>query len=515
MKRFGLTLLTAFVGGAMALGTYKVIENRYSANMSFEDKQKVYFASNHIAPAAANLSSGGQPDFVQAAASVTPAVVYIRTTYSSQSEGSDQQSQLQQMFGDMFGQHMRPQSGVQMASGSGVIISPDGYIVTNNHVVEKAEKIEITTNDHRNFRAKVIGTDPNTDLALIKIDADNLPIVKLGNSDAVKVGEWVLAVGNPFKLTSTVTAGIVSAKGRGIGIIGSEDNQDEQSPFGRTSNSGQPRLNKAIESFIQTDAAINPGNSGGALVNTNGELIGINSAIASHTGSYEGYGFAIPVNLAKKVLNDIQKYGAVKRGYVGISFTAIDQDNADRLHTDKSSGLYVDDVIPGGGADQAGIQKGDVITKVDGNNAYQTSDLEETVGRLQPGDKVNLTVARGNENKNFTVTLKADVPKPELVVNKSSEELFNKIGASFMPLNARQKAQFHVNGGVIVTQVREGGLFDATDVPVGSVITQINRTPIASVADMNRALGNLQNGLLTISGYGPDGTRLRTALEVR
>ena len=325
----------------------------------------------------------------------------------------------------------------------------------------------------------------------------------------------MLAVGNPFKLTSTVTAGIVSAKGRGIGIIGSEDNQDEQSPFGRTQNTGQPRLNKGIESFIQTDAAINPGNSGGALVNTNGELIGINSAIASHTGSYEGYGFAIPINLAKKVLNDIQKYGAVKRGYVGISFTELNQDNADALHTDKTVGLYVDQVVPDGGAEQAGIKTGDIITKVDGNNAYESSDLQETVGRLQPGDKINLTVARGNETKNFTVTLKADVPKPALAVNKSSEELFNKIGASFMPLNARQKAQFHVNGGVIVTQVREGGLFDATDVPVGSVITQINRTPIASVADMNRALGNLQNGLLTISGYGPDGTRLRTALEVR
>ena len=515
MKRFGLTLLTAFVGGAMALGAYKVIENRYSANMSIEDKQKVYFTSNRTAPAAtAMLSSSGQPDFVQAAAAVTPAVVYIRTTYS-QSEGSDQQSQMQQMFGDMFGQHMRPQSGPQMASGSGVIISPDGYIVTNNHVVEKAEKIEITTNDHRNFRAKVIGTDPNTDLALIKIDAENLPIVKLGNSDEVKVGEWVLAIGNPFKLTSTVTAGIVSAKGRGIGIIGSEDNQDEQNPFGRTSNTGQPKLNKAIESFIQTDAAINPGNSGGALVNTNGELIGINSAIASHTGSYEGYGFAIPVNLAKKVLNDIQKYGAVKRGYVGISFTAIDQDNAEALHTDKSSGLYVDDVVPGGGAEQAGLQKGDIITKVDGNNAYESSDLQETVGRLQPGDRVNLTVARGNETKNFTVTLKADVPKPVLALNKSSEELFNKIGASFMPLNAMQKARFHVNGGVVVTQVREGGLFDATDVPQGSIVTQINRQPINSINDMDRVLGNLRNGVLTISGFYPDGTRLRSAIELR
>ena len=515
MKKFGLTLFAALVGGAMALGGYKVIENKYAGNMSFEDKQKVYFTSNHLTPATNTVSSAGQVDFVQAAAAVTPAVVYIRTTYSNK-EQDDQQSELQQMFGNMFGQRVRPQQGVQMASGSGVIISPDGYIVTNNHVVDKAEKIEIVTNDHRNFKAKVIGTDPNTDLALIKIDGHDLPIVKLGNSDNVRVGEWVLAVGNPFRLTSTVTAGIISAKGRNINIIGNEDQDENQSPFGRTQyQPQQPKLNKAIESFIQTDAAINPGNSGGALVNTNGELIGINSAIASHTGSYEGYGFAIPINLAKKVLDDIQKYGAVKRGYVGISFKALDEDVADALHIDKSAGLYVDDVIPGGGAAQAGLEKGDIITKVEGANAYESSDLQEPVGRLEPGDKIHLTVSRGNETKNFTVTLKANAPEPKVAVSKSTEELYNRIGASFAPLNAAQKAKFHVNAGVMVTQVREGGLFETTEVSVGSVITQINRQPIASVDDLDHALSNLHNGLLIISGYYPDGTRLRSTIEVQ
>ncbi len=515
MKKFGLTLLTAFVGGAMALGAYKVIENKYAGNMSFEDRQKVYYTSNHLPSGSNVVSSTGQPDFVQAAAAVTPAVVYIRTTYASQAQ-NEQQSQLQQMFGDMFGQRMRPQ-GPQMASGSGVIISPDGYIVTNNHVVDKAEKIEVVTNDHRNFKAKVIGTDPNTDLALIKIEGNNLPIVKLGNSDAVRVGEWVLAVGNPFKLTSTVTAGIVSAKGRGIGIIGSEENQDDsQNPFGRTQNVEQrPTANKAIESFIQTDAAINPGNSGGALVNTNGELIGINSAIASHTGSYEGYGFAIPINLAKKVLDDIEKYGAVKRGYVGITFTAIDEDNAEKLHTDKSSGLYVDQVLPGSGAAQAGIQQGDIISKVEGSPAYASSDLQERVGRLQPGDKVHLTVLRGNEEKAFTVTLKADAPAPRVAVSKSAEELFNKLGASFAPLNNSQKAKFHVNGGVVITQVRSGGMFDSIDVPVGSVITSINKQRINSVADIDRAITNLRNGNLVITGYYPDGTSFNNIFQVQ
>ncbi len=512
MKKLGLTLITAFVGGAMALGSYKLIENKYASNMSFEDKQKVYFASNHLT--APTVSSTGMADFTEAAAAVTPAVVYIRTTYSSKGQ-DDQQSQMQRMFGDMFGQRV-PSQGPQMASGSGVIISPDGYIVTNNHVVEKADKIEIVTNDHQNFLAKVIGTDPNTDLALIKIDGHNLPIVKLGNSDNVKVGEWVLAVGNPFRLTSTVTAGIVSAKGRGIGIIGSEDNQDEnQSPFGRTQMREQPRLNKAIESFIQTDAAINPGNSGGALVNTNGELIGINSAIASHTGSYEGYGFAIPINLAKKVLDDIEKYGAVKRGYVGISFKELDQDAAEQLHVDKTVGLYVDQVVPGSGAEDAGIQKGDIISKVEGNTVYESSDLQERVGRLQPGDKIHLTVLRGNEEKNFAVTLHADIPTPKVAVSKSSEVLFNKFGASFIPLDAQQKAKFHINGGVVVTQVREGGLFDYTEVPVGSVITEINKQPIASIGDIDHVLNNLKHGVLAISGYYPDGTRLRSTIELQ
>jgi serine protease Do len=482
--------------------------------MSFEDQQKVYYAtSNHLTPAASNLSSAGQVDFTEAAAEVTPAVVYIRTTYSNQAS-DEQQSQLQQMFGNMFGQGGRQQMP-EMASGSGVIISPDGYIVTNNHVVDRAEKIEVVTNDHQNFKAKVIGTDPNTDLALIKIEGNNFPIVKLGNSDAVKVGEWVLAVGNPFRLTSTVTAGIVSAKGRNINIIGNEDNQ-EGNPFGRTQYQQTPKLNQAIESFIQNDAAINPGNSGGALVNTNGELIGINSAIASHTGSYEGYGFAIPINLAKKVLNDIQKFGAVKRGYVGISFKALDEDVAAEFHTDRTAGLYVDHVMPDGGAAQAGLQAGDIITKVEGNKAYAESDLQETVGRLEPGDKIHLTVLRGNEEKNFTVTLKANKPAPERVaVTKSTEELFNRIGASFVPLNAAQKAKFHVNAGVVVTQVRDGGLFDYTEVPVGSVITQINKEPIAGIEDMDHALSNLQHGILTISGYYPDGSKLRSTIQIQ
>jgi len=510
MKKFGLTLLTAFIGGAMALGTYKVIENKYADNMTFQEKQKVYFTSNPSAPI---VSSAGEVGFVQAAAAVTPAVVYIRVTYSDKGGSGDDQNQLQQLFGNMFGQQQRPQ-GAQEASGSGVIISPDGYIVTNNHVVDNADKITVNTNDHRTFQAKVIGTDPNTDLALIKVDASNLPIVKFGNSDDAKVGEWVLAVGNPFNLTSTVTAGIVSAKGRNIGIIGNEDNQDEN-PFGRTRNQGQ-RSNKAIESFIQTDAAINPGNSGGALVNTKGELIGINSAIASHTGSYEGYGFAIPINLAKKVLNDIERFGAVKRGFVGVSFRELNPDVAQELKLNTNTGLYVNTLVPGGGAEQAGIRAGDIIEKVEGSPVYESSDLQERVGELQPGDKIHLTVLRDGNEKDFTVTLKADAAPPAATVaSKSSAELFNKLGASFTPIGKEQKTRLHVNSGLVVTQVRPGRLFDETEIPVGSVITSINRHPITSIADMDNAITNTRNGLLVISGVYPDGTSFNNTFQVQ
>lgn len=511
MKKVGLTLLTAFVGGAMALGTYKIFEKKNADDMTFEERQKVYFTSNPM-----TVSSAGSVDFTQAAAAVTPAVVYIRTTYSSQQGNGGGSSPFDDMFGDFFGQRMRPR-GPQQASGSGVIISPDGYIVTNNHVVEKADKITVNLNDHRTFQAKVVGTDPSTDLALIKISGNDLPIVKLGNSDDAKVGEWVLAVGNPFNLNSTVTAGIVSAKGRNIGIIGSENNDEDSNPFGmRQRQSQQPRLNKAIESFIQTDAAINPGNSGGALVNTKGELIGINAAIASHTGSYEGYGFAIPINLAKKVLNDIKQFGSVKRGYIGVSFRELNDDAAKDLGISRNTGLYVSELVDGGGAEAAGVRKGDIITKVEGNPVYESSDLQERVGRLQPGDKINITVLRDGSEKNLTVTLKGEAAAPKsAAVSKSAEELFNKLGASFQPLTKAQKAKFHVNNGVVVTQVRPGRLFYETDIPVGSIITNINKQPINSIADIDKAITNLRNGNLIITGIYPDGTSFNNMFQVQ
>jgi VCBS repeat-containing protein len=252
------------------------------------------------------------------------------------------------------------------------------------------------------------------------------------------------------------------------------------------------------------------------LVNTRGELIGINSAIASHTGAYEGYGFAIPINLAKKVLNDIQKYGSVKRGYVGVSFTELDPDIAAQLKTSVTTGLYVRDIVPNGGAERAGIKKGDIIVKVEGSPVYESSDLQERVGELKPGDKINLTVLRDGSDKNFSVTLKGDLPpRVEVAGNKSSAELFNKLGASFVPLSREQKSKFRVNSGVMVTQVRPGRLFDDTEIPVGSVITSINKKPINSIADMDGAISSTRNGLLVISGYYPDGTSFHNTFQVQ
>ncbi|MGI4751086.1 MAG: Do family serine endopeptidase [Janthinobacterium lividum] len=513
MKRIGLSLMTAILGGAIAVGAYKVVETKNTDASTFEDRQNVYFASNHIAPL---MSSAGTVDFTQAAAAVTPAVVYIRTTYAA-SPGGGGQDQMEQMFGDMFGMGRRRQQSntPQRASGSGVIISTDGYIVTNNHVVEKADKIEITTNDHRQFSAKVIGTDPNTDLALIKISATNLPVVKFGNSDDAKVGEWVLAVGNPFNLTSTVTAGIVSAKGRNVGIIGHEDDQEQGNPFADRTQSSGPALNKGIESFIQTDAVINPGNSGGALVNTKGELIGINSAILSHTGSYEGYGFAIPINLAKKVLNDIEHFGKVKRGYVGVQFVELNPDIAQEKGIKTTNGLLVNELVQGGGAQQAGIRKDDIITKVDGITVYESSDLQEKVARLQPGDKISLTVLRDGKEQTFSVALKADNSSALVTTRtKSAEEVYNKLGASFAPLSSAQKQKYHMTSGVLVTQVHQGRMFDQLEIENGSVITSINKVPVNSPADIDKALSDIKGGSLFISGIRPDGSRFNNGYQM-
>lgn len=510
MRKIGIIVMAALIGGASAIGAYKFLE-RKSSGLSFGEQQNVLFASNPV-----KVSSTGAVDFVQAAAAVSPAVVHIKTSYgSTSSEGSNSRrgggSPLD-MFDDLFGGGGRGQMqrAPRAASGSGVILTPDGYIVTNNHVVENADKIEVILSNKRKVLAKVIGTDPNTDLALIKIEETNLPVVKMGNSDNVQIGEWVLAVGFPLNLQTTVTAGIVSAKGRSIGILGRQQQQPTQEEYEEYQRTGKytPKANSSIESFIQTDAAINPGNSGGALVNANGELIGINAAIASQTGTNEGYGFAIPVNLAKKVLDDFRKYGSVKRGYIGVSFRPLDADYAEELKIKDINGLYVNEVLANGAGAAAGIKQGDIIKKVDGVEVFDSPDLQEKIGRLSPGDKVELTVLRDGSLKNIGVTLKGEnsvgVNTSKLAA-KSTGTSIDVLGASFEPAPAQVKARYGVNNGVVVSAIESGKLFDSWEIPKGVLITSVNGTPVNSAKDVQRALPVSKNGMTMISGVGPQG----------
>lgn len=507
MKKIGLIVFAAFLGGAVAIGAYKLLE-RNNDSFSLTEKQNMMFANNPI-----KISSTGAVDFVQAAAAVSPAVVHIKTTYGSNSANEVESDN---GFGDLFdffGGGGRRSMQPRAASGSGVILTADGYIATNNHVVDKADKIEVILSNRRKVMAKVIGKDPNTDLALIKIDETDLPFVKMGNSDNVQIGEWVLAVGFPLDLQTTVTAGIVSAKARDIGILRREQQgytREEMMEMQRTGVRPERPGSNAIESFIQTDAAINPGNSGGALVNANGELIGINSAIASQTGRNEGYGFAIPVNLAKKILEDFKQYGSVKRGYIGVSFQALDADAAERLKIKDINGLYVNSVSPNGAAAASGIKEGDIIKKVDGKEIYDSPDLQEKIGRLRPGDKVTLAVLKTDGSlKNVVITLKPEssvsLASSKKVATVPTGTTVAKLGASFAPASAAVKAKYKATSGVVVTEVEPGKLFDYFDVTKGLLITTINGKPVNSSADVEKALTTSGNGKTTIAGFGENG----------
>ncbi|SEN62832.1 serine protease, S1-C subfamily, contains C-terminal PDZ domain [bacterium A37T11] len=523
MRKIGITLLAAIVGGTIAVGGYKFFEAKQQNTMSFEERQDLHYASNP----SAITSSAGNLDFTQAAAAVSPAVVHIKTTYDRGGAGQDDDSYnpFEEFFGIPRGR--RQQAQPAMASGSGVIISDDGYIVTNNHVVEDADKIDVVLTDKRTFEAKVIGRDPNTDLALIKVTAKGLPIVKLGNSDNVQIGEWVLAVGYPLGLESTVTAGIVSAKGRSIGILNNAPRERQQQmprgwgqPQEDQDQSNQALINTAIESFIQTDAVINKGNSGGALVNAAGELVGINSAIASPSGYYAGYGFAVPVDLVKKIADDFVKFGRVKRGLIGISFRELSPEYAKQLGISEINGLYVNEVVPGGGAEKAGIRKGDIVTKLDGKLIYTSSDLQEKVYRLSPGDKVRLAFKRGGKEQEVTVTLKEDegatkTAQVDAAKKRSATQIYNKLGAGFIPATAQQKKQLGITSGVVVSQVQEGGLFDENDVPRGMVISKINGRPVNNVDEVENALGEGKEGYVRLEGITPDGGRITATFPVQ
>ncbi|MBR3565296.1 MAG: trypsin-like peptidase domain-containing protein [Paludibacteraceae bacterium] len=326
------------------------------------------------------INNGTNLDFTAAAEMSVNAVVHVKTTYQSQQYNSDP------LIDFFFGRPMQPETRMTQASGSGVIISNDGYIVTNNHVIDKARQIQVVLNDKRTYLATLVGTDPNTDIALLKIDENDLPYLNFGNSDSLQVGEWVLAIGNPFNLTSTVTAGIVSAKARNINIINAD---------------------MKIESFIQTDAAVNPGNSGGALVNTRGELVGINTAIASQTGSYSGYSFAVPAAIVNKVVSDLKLYGTVQRGLMGVQIMDITSDLKQRMHLTTMQGVFVANVISNSAAAKAGLQVGDVITAIDGKTIDGTAQLQEAVGQHRPGDIIEVRYIRNGQTQSTQMELQA------------------------------------------------------------------------------------------------------------
>lgn len=475
-KNIFIGLLIASLGGFVGVASYKFFEDKGPSTIT--EKQKVQFAS---LPTYAEPDGG--TDFTVAAAKTVPAVVHIKVTMSA----SPQANYIDPIFRDFFGDGGFPfgQRGPSMGSGSGVIISADGYIVTNNHVVNGADKIEVVLNDKRSYKGKVIGTDPNTDLALVKIEADNLPFVVYGNSDNVKIGEWVLAVGNPLNLTSTVTAGIVSAKGRNINIIGEDGSK---TPF-------------PIESFIQTDAAVNRGNSGGALVNTRGELVGINTAIASQTGMYAGYSFAVPVNLVKKVMDDLLEYGKVQRAFLGVQIQEVNSDVAKEKGLKSTRGVLVARVNDGGAAELAGVQSGDVITSVAGVEVNSSSELMEQVGRHRPGDKIEIKVIRENKDKILAVVLRGEDNTTEFK-KKESININNLLGAEFQDLSASEKKNLRIENGVKISSLKSGKM-SSVGIRSGFIVTRLNNKTVSSADDVDNIVNSSENNMIMIEGVYP------------
>jgi Do/DeqQ family serine protease len=439
---------------------------------------------------------GTAVDFTVPAAAATPAVVHINITTNAKQVNNNLPNKKQpnnpfsdlfddDMFNQLFGRrnNIIPE---QKASGSGVIISEDGYIVTNNHVVDNADVINVTLSNKKTYKAKVIGTDPSYDLAVIKIEAAGLPFLLYGNSDDVKIGQWVLAIGYPLNLETTVTAGIVSAKARSLGL-NKDKNGDTKS---------------GVESFIQTDAAVNMGNSGGALVNTDGKLIGINSAIASPTGYYSGYSYAIPVNIVKKVVDDLIKFGTVQRGFLGVSYvdaSGMTEDDKKRQGIPvNAEGVYALDVPLDGGAYAAGIRKGDVIKTVNGVDITTGAELQGVISRFKPGDKLPVTYLRNGKEMSTIVTLKNKAGNFETV---KSDMVLEALGADFANLDSKKARDYGVSGGVVVKKINDGALNDQTRMKDGFVILKVNDKSVKTVDDLRSAIGAEKN--ITISGFYP------------
>ena len=444
-KLLGLVAAVAALSALFSVAAYRFVEQRnyWSGQDDKYAKYSSYYDAIFSDRAQKRFQSSAPTNFVKAAAITASAVVNIKA-----SESANQNSQ----------------GEVNTSTGSGVIISPDGYIVTNNHVLEGSSEIEVALNDRRKFIAKVIGSDPLTDLALIKIETQNLPAIVFGNSDSLLIGEWVLAVGNPFELNSTVTAGIVSAKARNINII-----EDASS----------------IESFIQTDAVVNPGNSGGALVNTNGELVGINTAIITHSGQYEGYSFAIPSNLVQKVIRDIREFGVVQRGFLGISIDEVSDEIAKEVGLPSPDGVYVSRTTPDGAGEKAGLQGGDIIISCNGAIVKSMPEFQELIGRFRPGNTVALEFLRNGNKQKASVTLRNDSNATNIVTTKT-ERVLKRLGVELRELSSSQKKK--IPNGAIVNSVARGSIVGSTNMEPGFVITKINGVDVNNVQEASDIL---------------------------
>ena len=458
-------VVASLIGGAISVAIYSNLTN----------KQTAYVPSDSTLQGARpmQVSYSGMVDFTAAASATVDAVVHvkIRSQYTVVENP---------IYNFLFGRpNYQQQEMPVVASGSGVIISRDGYIVTNNHVVEGADALEVTLDDNRTFTAKVIGADPTTDIALIKIDGDNFPFIPWGNSDNLKVGEWVLAIGNPFNLASTVTAGIVSAKARNINII---------------------NKNTAIEAFIQTDAAVNPGNSGGALVNTAGELVGVITAIASPTGSFSGYSFAVPERIARKIVSDLMEYGTVQRAFIGISINEVTSETAQKNGVTSLKGVYVSSVADGGAAAEAGIKAGDVILKVNDVEVNKVSELQEQIGRYRPGQQISVTVLHGEKTRTMNLTLRNIDGGTSLQTQGESVEI---LGASVRTVNPQTASSLRIRGGVEITALADGK-FKQAGIKEGFIITSVNRHPMRSADELKAILSNSKGGIY-IEGVYPNG----------
>lgn len=492
-KLFGVMAIVLLSSGVAGFTTYTLMKSDGGDNsLVFEEA----FQTNKNTKMASYNGMNAQPvDLTQAAESSLHAVVHIKSTQNGKVQTVQAPTDIFDFFfGDGRGQRRQIQTQPRVGIGSGVIISKDGYIVTNNHVVDGADEITITLNDNREFKGRLIGTDPSTDLALLKIEGDDFPTLPIGDSDALKVGEWVLAVGNPFNLTSTVTAGIVSAKARSLGVY-----------------------NGGIESFIQTDAAINEGNSGGALVNAKGELIGINAVLTSPTGTYTGYGFAIPTSIMTKVITDLKQYGTVQRALLGISGRDLQvekglEEESRNKDFGTVDGVYVSEIVEGGAASGADIKKGDVITAIDGKKVKNMAELQENMAKHRPGDKVSVTLLRDKKEKTVNVTLKNAQGNTKVVKNAGMEIL----GAAFKELPADLKKQLNLGYGLQVTGVT-GGKMQEAGIRKGFIILKANGEPMRSVADLENVLKSAAQSpdqVLFITGVFPSGKRANYAVDL-